>query len=82
MTVYCSWGKLVPFVVESTMLLSDLFTMMAKKAAPGVTPEDYCLVRSNDIKKPLPLNKTLSELNIIPETQFVCKHDNNSIDNH
>ena len=74
MTVYCSWNKLTPFVVENSMLLFDLFTMMAKKVAPGVTPKKYCIVRSNDVKKPLLLNKTLAELNIVPKTQFVCRH--------
>ena len=46
---------------------------MAKKVAPGVTPENYCLVQSDDINNPLVLNKTLEELNIAPKTQFVCR---------
>ena len=73
MTVYCSWGKMVPFVVEKTMLLSDLFTEMATKVAPKVTPAQYCLVTSVKFKNPLPLDKTLEELNIAPRTQFVCR---------
>lgn len=72
--MYCSWGKLVPFTISKSTLLSELFAIMAKKVAPGVTPENYCLVCSTSIKIALPLNQTLEELNIAPKTQFVCKY--------
>ena len=73
MIVYCSWDKQIPFEVKDTMLVYDMFAMMAKKVAPGVTPAKYCIVRSNSIKTPLLLNKTLAELKVAPKTQFVCK---------
>ena len=48
--------------------------VMAKKVAPGVTPENYCLVNNASNRIALPLDKTLEELNIAPKTQFVCRH--------
>ena len=72
MIIYLFWENLIPFVVTNTMLVSDVFARMAEKIKCEVTTESHRLVIRDQVKTPLPFDKTLEELNIRPKTELIC----------
>ena len=69
-TVYCTWGKLIPFQFNTTCQLSTVFDIMFKKIIPHENRDEYYLVDNSDPYEVLPLNASLNDMGFTEGTVF------------